>query len=235
LTTSVVGNVEKDAVMSQQSERVTFCLFSPAMRAWVVLKAEHRQTYVIEMTKEYANRWSASKELPAGEYLCRFYCGTERNTVVFHGPANINGIADYGIDRTFSIQIAQQEIAPSAVNILLVEDQLDTLEACARLLRMDGHVVFTADGYRAALQVAEKEQLDLAICDIGLWDGDGCELLKQLRRLQPLNAIAVTGHTLEQEAAQYLDAGFAAVLWKPLQHSNLADAIFELNQMGQHG
>jgi len=102
--------------MNQSLELVAFVFASPAIRAWVVLKGEQRQTYVIEMSKDNSNRWSASKELAPGEYLCRFYRGTERSTVVHHGPATINGITDYGLDRTFSIQIAQQEIAASAVN-----------------------------------------------------------------------------------------------------------------------
>ena len=47
--------------------------------------------------------------------------------------------------------------------------------------------------------------MDLAICDIGLWDGDGCKLLKELQKLQPVKAIAVTGLMLEDEVVQYRD------------------------------
>lgn len=109
---------------------------------------------------------------------------------------------------------------------------MDTLAALGKLLRMDGHTVHLADGYQSALDVAKKEQLDLAVCDISLWDGDGCDLLGDLKKLQPVNAIAVTGYTLEDEVEHYLQAGFAAVLPKPLQHSRLTSVISKLSSQG---
>lgn len=112
--------------------------------------------------------------------------------------------------------------------ILVVEDNADSLALLARLLRTDGHIVHTADGYQAALDVAGREQLDLAVCDIALWDGNGCELVKELQNVKKLDAIAVTGYALADEIAQYRSAGFAAVLPKPLRHSELTSAIDEL-------
>jgi CheY-like chemotaxis protein len=69
------------------------------------------------------------------------------------------------------------------------------------------------------------ETLDLAICDINLWDGDGCDLLQELRDIQPLQAIAVTGYTLPEETEHYREAGFAVVLHKPSAHLELPSAI----------
>jgi DNA-binding NtrC family response regulator len=112
--------------------------------------------------------------------------------------------------------------------ILVVEDQVDALRILARLLRMDGHIVHAADGYQTALDVARSERIDLAVCDISLWDGNGCDLLKEMQELQELKAIAVTGFALADEVAQYRRAGFAAVLPKPLDHSRLTSAISQL-------
>jgi DNA-binding response OmpR family regulator len=111
------------------------------------------------------------------------------------------------------------------LTVLVVEDHADALTALAKLLRMDGHTVYTADGYQAALDVAKKQKLDLALLDIALWDGDGCNLLRDLQKLQRLQAIAVTGFTLADEVAHYRDVGFAAVLAKPLGPSQLRFAI----------
>jgi CheY-like chemotaxis protein len=69
------------------------------------------------------------------------------------------------------------------------------------------------------------ETLDLAICDINLWDGDGCDLLQELRDIQPLQAIAVTGYTLPEETEHYREAGFAVVPHKPTAHSEIISAI----------
>ena len=111
------------------------------------------------------------------------------------------------------------------ISILLVEDNLTTLDASAKLLRKDGYIVHVAEGYQTALSVAKRERLDFAICDINLWDGDGCDLLRELRDIQPLQAIAVTGYTLPEETEHYRDAGFAVVLHKPTPHSEIISAI----------
>jgi len=223
---------QRTQCMGQKSEIVTFHLASSELRAWVVIKGEPDMTQVVEMWQRYPNQWSASTWLTPGNYSCRFYTGNDHN-IVHYGPATINAVTDHGMDREFSVQITQGALVPSSVNILLVEDHLDTLKSYAKLLRMDGHVVFTADGYQAAVQVAQRERVDLAICDIGLWDGDGCKLLKELQKLQPVKAIAVTGLMLEDEVVQYRDAGFDAVFPKPLNLSNISYAIAELSNMGQ--
>ena len=118
-------------------------------------------------------------------------------------------------------------------NILLVEDHADTLMAYSKLLRVDGHTVFTADGYQAAIDLVKKERIDLAVCDIALWDGNGCDLLKELQKIQKLKAIAVTGFTLADEVDNYRAAGFDAVLPKPLQLAQITLLISGLQSSSQ--
>ncbi len=73
------------------------------------------------------------------------------------------------------------------------------------------------------------KRLDLAICDINLWDGDGCDLLEELKKLQPLKAIAMTRYTLPEETEHYREAGFGVVLHKPAAHSEMLSAIALMN------
>ncbi len=115
------------------------------------------------------------------------------------------------------------------MTILLVEDHIDTLTTFAKFLRTLGHVVHTADGYQAAMDLAKKERFDLAVCDINLWDGDGCDLFGDLQKLQPMRGIAVTGYTLEDETHHYRDSGFSVVLRKPVQISQITSAISQLS------
>lgn len=123
------------------------------------------------------------------------------------------------------IAVSDLQNREARFTILVVEDNVDSLMAISRLLRADGHTVHTADGYQAALEVARRERFDLAVCDIGLWDGNGCDLLKELQKLRPVKAIAVTGFTFPDEAVDFRQAGFSAVLPKPLQHSQLKSAV----------
>jgi CheY-like chemotaxis protein len=118
---------------------------------------------------------------------------------------------------------------PAPIRILLVEDNITTLNAFAKLLRTDGSTVHLADGYQSALSIAKKETFDLTICEINLWDGDGCDLLRELKLLHPIHAIAMTGYTLPEETEHYRDAGFSVVLRKPVHHSEIVSAIIQLN------
>jgi two-component system OmpR family response regulator len=214
--------------MAQKSQSVTFELASSEPRAWVVVKSDHHSPLVMKMQKVAPNQWSANFSLTSGEYRCRFYCGDERN-VVYFGPANISGSTESGMDAVVMVKSPQEEILPKAANILLVEDDNDSLNVYAKILRTSGHIVHTADGYQAALDVAHQERVDLVVCDIGLWDGDGCDLLKELQKLRPVKAIAVTGRSLADEAEDYRAAGFSAVLPKPIQNFELESAISRLS------
>ena len=141
---------------------------------------------------------------------------------------SVNGRTEASTDAVVSVEIQEKKIVPQAVSILVVEDDLDTLAAYSKLLRTDGYLVSTADGYQAAMDVAKRERVDIAVCAIGLWDGDGCDLLSELRKLYRLKAIAVTGPIFDDEVAHCREAGFAAVLEKPCQHSQLKSGISEL-------
>ena len=114
------------------------------------------------------------------------------------------------------------------IRILLVEDHIDTLTSFARFLRSLGHHVFAADGYQSAIDLAKREPFELAVCDIALWDGNGCELLKSLRKIQDFKAIAVTAFTLTDEIEDYQAAGFSAIFQKPFNPSQISDAISRL-------
>lgn len=213
--------------MAQKSQDVRFELVSSEARAWVVVTSDNREPLVVEMEKAAANNWSANVPLTPGEYRCRFYCGGEKS-IVYFGPASISGSALSGMDAVILVESEKEEIAQTYASILLVEDDVDSLKVYAKMLRTNGRIVHTADGYQAAIEIANRERIDLVVSDIGLWDGDGCDLLEELQKLQPLKAIAVTGHTLPTEAEDYRAAGFSAVLPKPLQRPELESAISRL-------
>ena len=131
--------------------------------------------------------------------------------------------------RVFSIESPEERVPSPTISILLVEDDHNTLWAYAKLLSMDGHTVYTADGYQTALNVAKTQRIDFAVCDINLWDGNGCGLLKELQKLQPVKAIAVTSFASPDELQDYRDAGFVHVLPKPVEVSALKSAVSELS------
>ena len=68
------------------------------------------------------------------------------------------------------------------MNILLVEDHGVTAKMMRMVLNADGHTVETAGGVTTALELADRHAFDLLISDLGLPDGSGHNLMRQLRR-----------------------------------------------------
>ena len=67
------------------------------------------------------------------------------------------------------------------MNILLVEDHPDTAALLRAYLERCGHRVATASTCREALAHPELARMEVLICDLGLPDGSGWELLPQVR------------------------------------------------------
>ncbi len=115
----------------------------------------------------------------------------------------------------------------SALRILLVEDNADTLRVMARLLSRKGHQVTAADGVAEAIKAAQRGQFDLLVSDLGLPDGTGIDLIRKLKEsgLQPGAAIALSGYGMDDDVRRSEDAGFVEHLIKPLDFATLDEAI----------
>jgi len=125
------------------------------------------------------------------------------------------------------------EIAGRRLNILLVEDHADTLRILSRSLQRAGCGVVSAGDIQTALAVAREarktgEKIDLLVSDLGLPDGDGRDLMRELQALYGLPGIAVSGFGMEEDVEKSRAAGFATHLTKPVQIEDLRRAISQL-------
>lgn len=112
----------------------------------------------------------------------------------------------------------------TALCILVVDDNHDSADSLAALLRLTGNEVHTAYDSLEALQRAEKLRPDVALLDIGMPKMNGCEAARHLRRLpwgKNLLLIAVTGWGQEEDRRRTREAGFDAHLVKPVDHAAL--------------
>ncbi len=73
--------------------------------------------------------------------------------------------------------------SPTAQRVLVVDDNTDTADSLAMVLRLEGHTVGTAYGARQALDQAEAFRPDVVLLDIGLPDMDGFEVARRLRSM----------------------------------------------------
>ncbi len=113
---------------------------------------------------------------------------------------------------------------PSA-RILLVEDHPGLARLLGLALESVGHAVRIAGGVNAALELAEQEPFDLLVSDLGLPDGTGIDLMRELAARRPIKGIAYSGYDDEEHVRAVRDAGFAAHLRKPVELEDLAAAI----------
>ena len=127
---------------------------------------------------------------------------------------------------------ASAGVTQRPLRILLVEDHADTAAILARLLRRMGHDVLPANSVAAALQLAEKEmpvaQIDLVMSDLGLPDGSGLDLMRQLSANYGLRGIALSGFGMDSDLAQSTAAGFSRHLIKPIDIALLRATLIEL-------
>jgi PAS domain S-box-containing protein len=113
--------------------------------------------------------------------------------------------------------------------ILLVEDHADTARIMTRLLQKQGFDLATAGNVNDALALATSEKFDLLISDIGLPDGTGIDLMRQLRTLPYApRAIALTGFGMEEDVRKTLEAGFERHLTKPVNFQQLQTIISQM-------
>jgi DNA-binding response OmpR family regulator len=76
-----------------------------------------------------------------------------------------------------------------------------------------------------ARELARQNRFDLLISDIGLPDGNGNDLMNELRENYGLRGIALTGYGTEEDIARGQTAGFVTHLIKPVRIQSLEYAL----------
>jgi PAS domain S-box-containing protein len=117
---------------------------------------------------------------------------------------------------------------PKPLRILLVEDHRDTRYMLSRLLTHFGHQVLTADNIRNALNIIASENVEVLLCDIGLPDGTGYEVIAEAKRKQPIKSVAITGFGTEEDIRRSKEAGFDLHLVKPIDLHELQTVLDQI-------
>jgi signal transduction histidine kinase/ActR/RegA family two-component response regulator len=121
---------------------------------------------------------------------------------------------------------AVRETQPDNIlqRVLIVDDNSDAAHALADGLRLFGYDVRTAYDGPKALALVERFKPEVALLDIGLPVMDGYELgvrLRELKGLERLRLVAITGYGQESDEARSRAAGFDAHLVKPVKLETL--------------
>jgi CheY-like chemotaxis protein len=119
-------------------------------------------------------------------------------------------------------QIAPQAVglsAPTPARVLLIEDNVDAGEALAELLSQSGHEVEVALDGQAGLEVFDRFNPQVVLCDIGLPGLNGYEVAVRMRERRPTTRplmVALTGYGSAKDRQRSTAAGFDHHVVKPV-------------------
>jgi CheY-like chemotaxis protein len=135
------------------------------------------------------------------------------------------------------IKPAQPSALPSrlaqlaGVQLLVVDDDLDTLDFYQTTLAAAGAVVIAANSVAEALSRLTQFTPDLLLSDIGMPNANGYMLIRQVQEHEAwskIPAIALTAYASDTDREQALAAGFQAHLSKPVDADVLIRTIVQL-------
>lgn len=114
---------------------------------------------------------------------------------------------------------------PPGSQILIVEDEAQIRRFVRLTLEAEGHTVHEADTYQRGLIEAGTRRPDLLVLDLGLPDGDGVELIRELRQWSAMPVIVLSARSAETSKVAALDAGADDYLVKPFGSGELSARV----------
>ena len=115
--------------------------------------------------------------------------------------------------------------------IIIVEDEPDTAEMFAEMMRLSGHHVLKSYGGTPAIALIAHEIPDVIVLDVMMPDLSGLEVLRFIRRdprLEQIPVIVVSAKSLPSDIKDGLDAGANVYLTKPVAFQDLNAAVREV-------
>jgi CheY-like chemotaxis protein len=122
----------------------------------------------------------------------------------------------------------------SGVRALVVDDEPDARALVKRVLESNKALVLTAGSADEAIEVIQRESLDVLLSDIGMPDHDGYELLRRVRSLPAsqggaIPAVALTAFARSEDRRRALMAGFQLHVSKPVEPAELLAVVANLS------
>lgn len=117
--------------------------------------------------------------------------------------------------------------------ILIVDNDIETLENIAQVLRKEQYTVFTANNGHDAIEMVKQAGLDLVVMDINLPGLDGIEVCRQIREEYHSNSLHImflTAHTEEYIEIAAFNMGANDFIQKPFRPTTFVKRVFSALQ-----
>lgn len=116
-------------------------------------------------------------------------------------------------------------MSSSAPLIAVIEDEAPIRRFLRASLTAEGFQVAEAETYKEGMRLVTQQVPTLVLLDLGLPDGDGLELVKEIRGWSPLPVIVISARGQENAKIAALDAGADDYLTKPFSVGELLARI----------
>ncbi|NND98495.1 MAG: sigma-54-dependent Fis family transcriptional regulator [Pirellulaceae bacterium] len=108
------------------------------------------------------------------------------------------------------------------INLLLIEDEDDFRDSCARWMQRKGHQVTAVSNGAEALRLIEQEDFDVAVCDMNMPGMSGLEVLQRISQIETnVEFIILTGQGSIETAVSSMKMGACDYLTKPCSLGDL--------------
>jgi DNA-binding response OmpR family regulator len=119
-------------------------------------------------------------------------------------------------------------MGPDYRKIVIIEDEPDTAEMYAEMMRISGYEVVNYFGGSSAVAQIAEEKPSAVVLDLMMPDVSGLEVIKYMKAepsLSNVPVIIVSAKTLPEDIDEGLNAGASVYLTKPVSFSDLKNAI----------
>ncbi|HEV8430832.1 MAG TPA: CHASE domain-containing protein [Pyrinomonadaceae bacterium] len=139
-------------------------------------------------------------------------------------------IGTTGVAEQNQHQLAQSPQLLSGLNVLLVDDDSDTLTLMTTALKKRQANVTAVSSAVEAIQAITRKRPDVLVSDIAMPDEDGYGLIEKIRLLEngmldKIPAVAITAYAKEEDRERALSAGFQIYLAKPVELTELISVV----------
>jgi len=138
------------------------------------------------------------------------------------------GTSDVVDQNQHKLALSQQLL--SGVNVLLVDDDSDTLTLMTTALTRRQANVTAVTSAGEAIQAIARRRPDVLVSDIAMPGEDGYGLIEKIRLLENgasdiIPAVAITAYAKEEDRERALSAGFQIYLAKPVELTELISVV----------
>lgn len=112
--------------------------------------------------------------------------------------------------------------------VLIVEDEVDTAEMLAEMMKISGYEVIKSYGGKQAISMISSKKPDVVVLDLMMPEFSGLDVLNFMRRdprLDHIPVVIVSARNIDEDVQNCLDAGASCFLSKPVSFEEIKGAV----------